>query len=394
LNYFYIEFLIIHKNIKEGNDLMNNKNFTKYIRWIILASFLLLITIEAYFHQIKRGGEAPSIHALCPYGGLEALYTIIFSGTFVQKIFIGTMTLLAITLLLSILFRRSFCGFICPFGALQEFFALIGKKIFRKRFILPIKIDKPLRYLKYVVLVITIAFAWKTAGLWMDPYDPWAAYGHISAGLESLTSEYLVAFTLLIMTMVGSMLYDRFFCKYLCPMGAVYGIISKISPSKIVRNKNVCVNCKICSKNCPVNINVAECDKVTSAECIGCQTCVLSCPKKDALEYKTLGKTLKPLTVVLLVISIFCGSLLISKSVGLFDVLPKAITTESQISIEEIKGYMTIKDVSIGTGIEIKDLYKKFGIPDSVPENTKLKEVQTFVPGFEVETAKEKLESR
>jgi polyferredoxin len=383
----------INLNIK-GNVIMNNKKFAKYLRWVLLASFLVLITIEAYLHQIKGGGEAPSIHALCPYGGLESLYTVIFSGTFVQKIFLGTMTLLTMTLLLSILFRRSFCGFICPFGALQEFFGLIGKKLLRKRFILPEKIDKPLRYIKYVVLVITIAFAWKTAGLWMDPYDPWAAYGHMSAGLESLTSEYLVALILLIIVIIGSMLYDRFFCKYLCPMGAVYGMLSKLSPSKIVRNKDICVNCKLCSKNCPVNINVAECDKVTSAECIGCQTCVLSCPKKDALEYKTVGKTIKPLTVILLTIFIFCGGLLISKSIGLFDVLPKAITAESKISVEEIKGYMTIKDVSIGTGIEIKELYKKLGIPDSVPESTKLKEVQNFVPGFEVETAKEKLEGK
>ncbi len=371
---------------------MKNNKFIKYIRWVLLASFLVLITIEAYLHQLIGGGEAPSIHALCPYGGLESLYSVIFSGTYIQKIFLGTMTLLTITLLVSILFRRSFCGFICPFGALQEFFGLIGKKIFRKRFIIPAKIDKPLRYLKYVILIITIIFAWKTAGLWIDPYDPWAAYGHITEGLSTLTGEYLVAFILLIIVIVGSMLYDRFFCKYLCPMGAVYGIVSKLSPSKIVRNKDKCVNCKICSKSCPVNINVAECDKVTSAECIGCQTCVLSCPKKDALQYNTSGKVIRPLTVILLVISIFCGGLLISKSVGLFDVLPKAITSETKLSVEELKGYMTIREVSIGTGIKIEDLYKKLEIPDSVPEDTKLKDIKNFVDGFEVETAKEKLE--
>lgn len=108
--------------------IVKNRKFTKYIRWILLASFLVLITVQSYLHQILGGGTAPSIHGLCPYGGLESLYTVIFSGTFIQKIFIGTMTLLLITLLLSIFFRRSFCGLICPFGALQEFFALLGKK--------------------------------------------------------------------------------------------------------------------------------------------------------------------------------------------------------------------------------------------------------------------------
>ncbi|MFL0245630.1 4Fe-4S binding protein [Candidatus Clostridium stratigraminis] len=131
--------------------------------------------------------------------------------------------------------------YICLFGTLQELFSLIGSKIFHKRFVIPSKVDKPLRYIKYVALVITIIFAWKTAGLWADPYDPWAAYGHISAGWQSLSSEYLIGLILLAVTIIGSMLYDRFFCKYLCPMGAVYGIFSKLSPSRIVREKDKCI---------------------------------------------------------------------------------------------------------------------------------------------------------
>lgn len=373
---------------------MENKKYIKYIRWILLAAFLILITIQTYLHQVNGGGVSPSIHALCPYGGLESLYSIVFSGTYIQKIFLGTMTLLTITLLLALLFRRSFCGLICPFGALQEFFALLGKKIFRKKFTIPAVIDKPLRYTKYIVLLVTIIFAWKTAGLWINPYDPWAAYGHISEGFSTLTGEYLIASIVLILVLAGSMLYDRFFCKYLCPMGAVYGILSKFSPSKITRNKDKCINCNLCSKNCPVNIDVAHCDNVTSAECLSCQSCILSCPKKDALEYKTLGKTIKPLTVIILVISIFFGGIFISKSLGLFTILPSSISTGTILSTEEIKGYMTLKEVSVGTGIEIKELYKKLGIPASVPEDTKLKDIKTYISGFEVEAAKEKLKAK
>lgn len=140
--------------------------------------------------------------------------------------------------------------------------------------------DKPLRYLKYVILILTLYFAWKTSGLWMNPYDPWVAYGHISEGIASLTEEYLIALIILIVTIIGSLLYDRFFCKYLCPMGAFYGIISKLSPSKIIRNEDDCINCGLCSKNCPVNIKVSELKEVKSAECINCQSCMLSCPKR------------------------------------------------------------------------------------------------------------------
>jgi len=368
-----------------------NKKYTKYLRWILLGFFLVMVTREAYLHQVLGGGEAPSIHALCPYGALEASYTLIFSGTFIQKIFTGTMILLGVTLMLALLFRRSFCGLICPFGALQEFFGIIGKKIFGKRFIMPSKIDKPLRYLKYAGLAVTLIFAWKTAGLWVDPYDPWAAYGHITSGFTSLMTEYPVGTITLVLVLIGSMLYDRFFCKYLCPMGAVYGIISKISPSKIVRNKGVCVDCGLCSRSCPMNIKVAESDKVTSAECISCQNCVISCPANGALEYKIGKKPLKTLTVIILVAGLFFSVIFISKSTGIFTVLPAKITEDTKLNIDDIKGYMTIKDVSIGTKIELKEVYEKMGIPESVPEGTKLKDVSNFVEDFEVETAREKL---
>lgn len=361
---------------------------------MLLAFFLVLITIQAYMHQVNGGGISPSIHALCPYGGLESLYSVIFSGTFIQKIFIGTMTLLLITLLLSIFFRRSFCGLICPFGALQEFFGLLGKKLFKRRFIIPPVIDKPLRYLKYIILLITIIFAWKTAGLWMDPYDPWAAYGHLTGEFSSLTSEYIIALIILIIVAIGSILYDRFFCKYLCPMGAVYGIISKLSPSNIIRNNDKCISCGLCSKNCPVNIDVAHLSEITSAECLSCQSCVLSCPQKDALEYKTLGKSIKPFATIIIVVVIFFGGLFISKSVGLFGVLPEPVKAGTTLNTEEIKGYMTLKNVSTGTGIELKNLYQTLGIPDSVSADTKLKDIKNFVNGFEVEAAKEKLKGR
>jgi len=370
---------------------MKNNKYIKYLRWVILGFFLIAVTREAYLHQVLGGGVSPSIHALCPYGALETFYSLVFTGTFLQKIFSGTMILLGITLVIAIIFRRGFCGLICPFGTLQEFFGIIGRKIFHKRFIMPLVIDKPLRYLKYVVLVVTIYFAWKTAGLWMDPYDPWAAYGHISAGYESLITEYLIGTITLIIILVGSMLYDRFFCKYLCPMGAVYGIVSKISPSKIARDKDKCINCNLCSKSCPMNIDVAKAGKVTDAECISCQACVFSCPSAGALEYKTGKKTLKSLTVIILVVGLFATGVIISKTVGVFEVIPKQITAESKINVDDIKGYMTIKEVSIGTKIELKEVYKKLGIPETVPEDTKLKEVSNFVEGFEVDTAKEKL---
>jgi len=370
---------------------MKNNKILKNLRYILLGIFLIHITVEAYLHQLLGGGESPSIHALCPYGALESLYSLTFGGTYIAKVFPGTLIILIITLIIALIFRRSFCGLICPFGALQEFFGLIGKKIFKKRFIIPLKIDKPLRYLKYLVLIITLYFAWVNAGLWVNPYDPWAAFGHVSEGITTLTEEYLIGSILLIIILVGSLLYDRFFCKYLCPMGAFYGLISKLSPSKITRNENTCISCGLCNKVCPVNIKVSELKEIKSAECIDCQLCISSCPKNNTLEYKIKNKSIKPIVVLIVVMSLLFGGIGITKLIGIYQVTPAKITSETKITLEEIKGYMTLEDISKAFDIELTEMYKKLDIPDSIPKETKLKEIKNFVPDFEVEGVGEKL---
>ena len=95
------------------------------LRYVLLSIFLIIITVEAYLHQILGGDKAASIHALCPYGAMESMYSIIFSETFIQKIFSGTLIIFVIIIIIALIFRRSFCGLICPFGALQELFGII-----------------------------------------------------------------------------------------------------------------------------------------------------------------------------------------------------------------------------------------------------------------------------
>lgn len=370
---------------------MKKNKFLKNLRYILLGIFLIHITVVAYLHQILGGSEVPSIHGLCPYGALESLYSLVFGGAFIQKIFSGTFIVLVITLLIALIFRRSFCGLICPFGALQEFFGLLGKKIFKQRFTVPRIIDKPLRYLKYIILIITLYFAWKTANLWVNPYDPWAAYGHITEGVESLIEEYLIASIILIITIIGSLLYDRFFCKYLCPMGAFYGIVSKLSPSKIVRNEDTCINCGLCNKNCPVNIKVSEQKEIKSSECINCQSCILSCPQNGTLSFKIKNKSIRPKFVLLFVFLLFFGGIGTTKIIGVFEATLPAITSESKITAEEIKGYMTLEDLSNGFKIELNEVYEKLNLPTSIPKETKLKDIKNTIPDFEVEGTREKL---
>lgn len=389
---------------------MNKNKPVIYLRGSLLALFTILITISAYLHISRGGGKSPSIHALCPFGGLESLYQVFTTGSFISKIFAGTMILFGITLVVAILFRRSFCGLICPFGAIQEFFAKIGQKVFKKKFIIPSKIDRPLRYLKYVVLIMTVFYAWKTAGLWMAPYDPWSAYAHLSKGVGSVWNESAAGLILLGITLVGSLLYDRFFCKYLCPMGAIYGIIGKISPFKVTRNENACIRCGKCSRVCPMNIDVQHTREVKSAECINCQTCVLNCPKAGALESREGKKAVKPFAVIALVTLVFFGSIFAFQLAGVYKLLPDQLKagesignsdgeaksesgkTGTKINVEAIKGSMTIKDASEIARVDLKEFYKLFKIPDNVPSDTYMRDIGNKVPGYDFHKIKQSLE--
>ncbi len=96
--------------------------------------------------------------------------------------------------------------------------------------------------------------------------------------------------------------------------------------------------------------------------------------------------------IMILVFSIFFGGIFINKSLGIFNVLPKKIEAGQTIKPEEIKGYMTLKEISSALNMNIKDFYKKLSIPENVPENTKLKEVSKYLPDFNTEKAKELLE--
>lgn len=372
---------------------MKRNNKIKYLRWSLLVLITVFITTESYLHIIRGGGESPSIHALCPFGGLESLYLVFTAGSFISKIFAGTLILFGVTVLLALLFRRSFCGLLCPFGAIQEFFAKIGQKIFKKRWIMPSIIDRPLRYLKYLILLITVLYAWKTAGLWMSPYDPWSAYAHLPEGLGSVWEESAVGLILLVVTLVGSLLYDRFFCKYLCPMGAFYGILGKVSPFKVVRNENTCINCGICNRSCPMNIDIQHSKEVKSAECINCQICLLECPKQGALENKEAQKSMKSFAVIALVMIVFFGSILSFKTAGVYTVLPAPLAAGETINYEDVKGYMTIKEAAEATNTELKQFYQTFKIPESVPEETMMKEISKIVPEYSLDKAKEALEN-
>jgi len=364
---------------------------SRIVRLVVLALGLVIITAIGTAHRF--GVPVVGVDALCPFGGIETFWSMIVSMQLVQRIAVSSVILMGVVLVIAVAFRRSFCGYICPLGALQEFFGKIGLAICRgKRPTMPSVIDRPARYLKYVVLVVFAAWTWQAASLMIRPYDPWVAWMHLTS--PELLAEFSIGAAVLGISLVGSIVYDRFFCKYLCPMGGFLGAISRFSIFKVRRNETTCIDCKACDKVCPVNVTVSTVAVVNDAECIDCGECVNVCPIKDTLEISTSGwprggRALQPLVVLGIIIVIIAGSIGLTTATGSFAWTIPALseTVEKSggtVNVEEIKGSMTFAEISKATGIPEAKFQEKFGVKPSEMKD-KIKDLAPTY-GFDVHT--------
>ena len=362
------------------------------IRLSILVGVLVVSTALGILHQFPVGFRPLGVDALCPFGGLEALYTLISSGSLLAKIASSSFVLLAATILIALGFRRSFCGNVCPLGTLQELAGRVGKRLFRRRFSLPVVIDRGGRYLKYLVLAVVVSLTAVFGTLVIWPYDPWVAYQHLTSA-ELLTTS-LIGLAFLVALLAASFFYDRFFCKYLCPMGAFLALVGKLGAWRVRRNPLTCTSCGACDRACPMNIKVSKMEQVRSAECIACNLCVTSCPVPGALEGAFGGRNRIPapaeprhaevespgtmaraprrparvgpgwmslLTLAALLV-LMGGATLVGQFRWTLPSIAERSSATGGIDPAQIKGSDTFRDVAAATGIAESRFAERFGL--------------------------------
>jgi polyferredoxin len=285
-----------------------------------------------------------------------------------QRIAWSSFVLLLATLIVAFLFRRSFCGNICPLGTLQELFAGLGKKIFGKRYEVNPNIDKPARYLKYVALVVFVLLTWAAGTMVIRPYDPWVAFHHLTS--SDLFTDSAIGFIVLVLSLIGALAYDRVFCKYLCPMGGFLALLYRFGRFRVRRNDATCIHCKKCDQVCPVNIPVESGVDVTSAECINCNECVNVCPVKDTLFVSGPKNTkINPSSVLWTTLVIFVVVTGIASFSGGFEwkmlkVTERTIQT-GVFNPDAISGRDTFAGVAEASKIPKELFMKRFGISEA-----------------------------
>ena len=271
----------------------SNRRKVANMRLIVQVFFFALIALIAVNHALEEAGKAipvlsaASLHAICPFGGVVSVYQFITTGTFVRKIHSASFILMWIVFALTLLVGPVFCGWVCPFGSIQEWFGKLGKKIFKRRFnrLIPYKVDRILRYLRYLVLGLIVYMTAVTGMLMFANIDPYFAL------FNFWTPEVAIGgVIILIAVLLLSLLVERPFCKYACPYGALLGVFNLFRIFKVRRNRSTCIDCKACDRSCPMNIPVSTGGAVRNHQCITCLKCTSeqACPVEKTVELTTI----------------------------------------------------------------------------------------------------------
>ena len=276
---------------------MNRKNFlkNKKINWIkVVIQILSFALIPGLFE-----GE---------FAAVGNIVSCIYKGNISWESVKYSVWMLLATVPATVLVGRFFCGFFCSFGAVQD---LLWLGSHRLRALFPgkrnlKKADRIFRFAKYAVLFYFIIFIWsgvtavKTAGPW-QVFGQYVSFGHWP-GLKPLLP---VGGVLLLLIFIGSLFVQRFFCRYFCPMGAIYSLISQTSFLKIDKPREECGKCHLCTSKCTMGMDLTKKDRIAGGECISCQKCVSWCPKGNAHFRSRYG--------VLIGVGVTCATIMVSQ---------------------------------------------------------------------------------
>lgn len=326
--------------------------------------------------------------ALCPFGGLESLHSIFASGAWLRRVAPSSMILLITLVAVTLLVGRVFCGWICPLGTVGEWTAALARRIGIRRRELPEEIDRKLRWTKYAVMVLVVGFAWWLGKLAWRDLDPWVAWMHLPAGVEGIL-ERPWAFLVLFGGVIGASLFiERFWCRYLCPLGAFLAILQKFSLFKVKRNRSNCIKCGKCDASCPVRLEPLKKERVTSAECLACGRCTDSCPVDRTLTFGRGKWNLSALSVGLLGLALFFGSYGLARATGTwqtFSIPPAELMATNPV--DAIYGWMTLEQVAQAVNLPLKRVLEIAGLPENSPTDVSLKKLE----GVDDEDLREKL---
>lgn len=280
------------------------------LRRLVQGGFLLFtLFVGLRFYQFYQWAVAgadytprpAAVEAFLPIGALVSLKRFILTRQF-DPVHPAGLTIFISALLLAFFFRKGFCGWICPVGCASELLHALtcrsGAALGRNDGFPPLPLrlppwlTKPLALLKYLLLgffLYLILWQMDLTALENFSRSPYNLTVDARMLLFFLQPSQLAVMIMLSLILLSAVLRN-FWCRLLCPYGALLGLLALTGPLQVVRDKGKCIDCKKCEKSCPAAIAITGKKRLTAPECIGCLECVARCPQDDCLSLTVYGR--------------------------------------------------------------------------------------------------------
>ncbi|NYC93270.1 FMN-binding protein [Clostridium acetobutylicum] len=215
------------------------------------------------------------------------------------------------------------------------------------------KTDNLLKLLKYIILVLIGIFVWTLKNSNLNNYSPWNAFAQIP-NLKTAIFQYSLGFIILGIIIVGAAFVERFFCRYLCPLGGIFTLTSKFRLFKINKPTKKCGKCRLCTNNCAMGIDLYKYPKVTSGECIDCLKCLDVCPRKNT-QMNIVGENITPTLASSIAIATFAGMYAGSNfiSSSLPNTTPPISTTTANPQVKYKDGTYTASGTGFSPNLQV-----------------------------------------
>jgi polyferredoxin len=344
------------KNLNRRFTPDRSQRIRRVVQWLFVAlNGWLGVQFFLWVRYFERGGEGIYVprpagaEGWLPIAGLMNFKYFLLTGR-VPSIHPAAMFLFMAFLLMSLLLKKAFCAWLCPVGTLSEYLWKLGRKIFGRNLRLPRWADLPLCGMKYLLLgfFVSIIGAMSAEALQSFMSTPYGLVADVKM-LNFFRDMGLTAALVLLVLVLGSMLVQNFWCRYLCPYGALLGLVSLFSPVKIRRDADVCIDCAKCARACPAGLPVDHLVQIRSAECSACMLCVAACPQQDALQFALVPRrsavpaqrwyrrAVGPLVVTGILAYIFFGMILFARATSHWQTnLPRVVYMNLVPNVKEV----------------------------------------------------------
>ena len=315
--------------------------FRRLVQLLFLATTLYIgIQFYLFTAQAAGGGSVsiarpPGVEAFLPLSALIGLKYFLSTGIF-SRIHPSALVLFLTICTTAFFFKRGFCSWICPIGLFSDLLASLHNRLIKKKFHLPRWLDIPFRGIKYslagfFIWTILVRMSGDEAGHFIQ--SPFNRFADIKM-LEFFTKISPSALIVMLVLTILSLVIPRFWCRYLCPYGALLGVLGIFSLGKIKRNDASCTHCRKCESVCPSTIQISRKTGIHSLECSACLRCVDVCPQKKALNFSLVaGVPMPPQRIGLALLILFAAGIVPAKLSGHW---------QNNIPIHDYRMYFTL----------------------------------------------------